>query len=122
MCAQIERRYRISEISEMVQIPLHVLRQWEERFPQLKPKSDRSNRLFYLKADIDVVQRIKQLIRHEKLTTKGAIRALSQEMYGEGRPKTNSEVLELLDKMETEIRGTLDLIDAGRVQPDDTKN
>jgi DNA-binding transcriptional MerR regulator len=71
MSALEDRRYRISEVSDLTEVAVHVLRQWEARFPQLKPKRDRSNRRYYMPADIGIVRRIKELVRHEKLTTHG---------------------------------------------------
>ena len=111
MSALEDRRYTISEVGEITGVPAHVLRQWESRIPQLNPKRDGSNRRYYTLDDIDVVRRIKQLVRHEKLTIKGVVKRLSQEIYGEGRPKTNREVLDLLDKLETEVREALDMLE-----------
>ena len=107
-----DRRYRISEVSELTSVSIHLLRQWESRFPQLKPKRDRANRRYYSVADIDLVRRIRQLLRHEKMTTDGARRVLAQELRGEGRPKTRREALALLDEVESEVRAMLDLLDS----------
>ena len=111
MSALEDRRYRISEVSDLTEVPVHVLRQWEARFPQLKPKRDRSNRRYYMPDDIGIVRRIKELVRHEKLTTQGARLRLSQELYGEGRPKSNAEMRQLLGKIEDEARALLDMLD-----------
>ncbi len=108
------RRYAISEVSEQTGVAIHVLRQWEARFPQLKPKRDRANRRYYTEADIEIVRRIKQLLRHENLRTAGARKRLAQELIGEGRPKTNSEIVDLIDRIEAEARAILDLLDDSR--------
>ncbi len=105
-----DRRYSISEVSERVGVPVHVLRQWEERFTQLKPRRNRANQRSYSAADIEVARRIKDLIRNEKLTSKGASRRLSQELHGEGQPRTDTEAIELLDKIEEEARAILDIL------------
>ena len=106
-----KRRYKISEVSEIVDVPIHVLRQWESRFTQLKPKRDRGNRRYYMPEDIEIVRRIKQLLRHEKMTSQGAARRLTQELLGEGTPQTNAEALDIIDKIEAEARGMLDILD-----------
>lgn len=106
-----DRRYGISEVSEMTDVPAHVLRQWEARFPQLKPGRDRANRRYYKAADIAIVRRIKQLLWHEKMTTKGARVRLAEELRGEGRPRTRQEALDILDQMEDGIRRMLDLLE-----------
>jgi DNA-binding transcriptional MerR regulator len=107
-----DRRHKISEVSKMLDVPVHVLRQWESRFPQLKPERDRANRRYYLSKHIDVVRRIKHLLWHEKMTTEGARLQLAQELYGEGCPKTSQEVEELLDKVRVEVRSMIDLLDS----------
>ncbi len=106
-----DRRYGIAEVSQLTGVHDYVLRQWEARFPQLKPGRDRANRRFYKPADIAVVRRIKQLLWHEKMTTKGARVRLAEELRGEGRPRTRQEALDILDKMEEEIRTMLDLLE-----------
>ena len=111
MQALEDRRYRISEVSDLTDIPVHALRQWEARYPQLKPKRDRSNRRYYMPEDIGIVRRIKELVRHEKLTAEGASLRLSEELYGEGRPKSNLEMRQLLGKIEGEARALLDMLD-----------
>lgn len=113
MTNQDDRRYSISEVSELTGTQAHVLRQWEDRFPQLKPKRDRANRRYYVQADIDVVRRLKELLWHEKLTTEGARKRLDQELRGEGRPKTRHEAVALLDELEQEARAMLDILDSG---------
>lgn len=111
MSAPDERRYGISDVSRMTGVAAHVLRQWEARIPQLKPERDRANRRFYRTADVEIVRRIKQLIDHEKLTTKGVRLRLSQELAGTGRPRTNREMVDLIDRIEAEARAALDLLD-----------
>ena len=107
-----DRQYKISEVSDMVDVPVHVLRQWEARFPQLKPRRDSANRRHYEKADIAIVRRIKELLWHERMTTEGARVRLAQELRGEGRPRTRKEALEIIDKIEDEVRALLDLLES----------
>ena len=105
-----ERRYKISEVSEMAGVPVHVLRRWDKRFPQLAPRRDRANRRYYMPADIEVIRRIKQLLYRDKMTTAGAIRQLDQERHLGGRPNTKTAALDLLDKIAEEARSMLDLL------------
>ena len=106
-----EKRRSISEVSALAGVPAYVLRQWEERFPQLRPKRNRANRRYYTEADIEIIRRIKQLVWREGLTTEGARKRLSQELRGAGRPKTNTEARELAEALEAEIRALLDRLD-----------
>lgn len=106
-----ERRYGIREVSEAVDVPVYVLRQWEERFPPLRPKRDRNGRRAYIERDLAVVRRIKELLRDERMTTAGANRALARELDGDAPPKTRHEAAELLDRIEAEVRSLLDSLD-----------
>ena len=65
----------ISEVSETLDIPQHVLRFWESRFPQIKPLKLRGGRRYYRPQDIEVVLKIKQLLYKEGYTIKGAKKA-----------------------------------------------
>lgn len=109
--APLERRHSIAEVSEMVGVSMTVLRQWEERFPQLRPRRDRANRRYYLADDIAVVRRIKQLLRHERLTTAGARVRLDEELMGAGRPETLQEARELLAAAEEKVRAMIDRLE-----------
>jgi DNA-binding transcriptional MerR regulator len=111
MSTDSNRRYLIGEVAELAELPVHTLRQWQEHFPQLKPKRDRANRRYYTAKDIDIVKRIKTLLRHEKMTIPGARVRLAQELHGEGRPRTNREALELARQIEREANALLRLLD-----------
>lgn len=107
-----DRRYSISEVSDHLDLPVHLLRQWEEQVPQLRPKRDRANRRYYRLPDIRVIQRIKQLVRDEKMTLQGAAKRIREETMGQGAPQTNQEALELIDKIEGKARTMLNLLDS----------
>lgn len=111
MSALPDKRYKISEVSEITGVATHLLRQWESKIPQLRPRRDRSNRRYYTLKEIDIVKRINYLVRHEGLTLNGTKIRLAQELHGEGRPKTNQDVVDLLDKIETETRAIQNLLD-----------
>ena len=91
--------YSISEVSEMTGLKAHVLRYWETEFPYLKPKKNRAGNRTYTLGDIDLVERIKQLLRDEKYTLEGARQALSRQRKG-AEPSTQSELIELRSFLE----------------------
>lgn len=111
MVESVERRHRISEVSKMLELPPHVLRQWESKFPQLNPKRDHAGRRYYMAEDIDIVRRIKYFMHHEKMTIEGARLRLARELHGNGRPQTRQETLDLITRIEDEARAMLDLLD-----------
>ena len=107
-----ERRYRISEVHDLVDVPIQVLRQWERRYSQLNPKRNRGNQRRYEPADIRIVQRIKELLWDEKMTSAGVQRVLDQEAQGKRRPKTARDAVDLADQIEREVRGLIDFLDS----------
>ena len=66
----------IGEVSDTLGVAQHILRYWEEKFPQLSPVKRAGNRRYYRPADIDVARRIDRLLNHEGYTMKGAQRAM----------------------------------------------
>ena len=68
----------ISEVSEMLDIPAHVLRFWESKFSQLKPMKRSGGRRYYRQEDIALLETIKSLLYDEGYTIKGAQASLSK--------------------------------------------
>lgn len=64
--------YSISEVAQMTTLEAYVLRFWEKEFPMLHPKKNRGGNRIYQKKDIDMVNRIKQLLYKENYTIEGA--------------------------------------------------
>ena len=61
----------ISEVAEAMDLPQHVLRFWETRFPQIKPLKRGGGRRYYRPDDIELLQAIKGLLYGEGYTIKG---------------------------------------------------
>lgn len=70
--------YTISEVSSLVGEEPHVLRYWETEFSVLRPRKNRAGKRVYTRDDIDVVYRIRHLLREEKFTIEGARQALEK--------------------------------------------
>lgn len=70
--------YTIGEVSALVGEEAHVLRYWETEFSQLRPKKNRSGKRVYTNEDIDLVFRIRRLLRDNKFTIDGARKALRE--------------------------------------------
>ena len=69
----------ISEVAEELDLPQHVLRFWETRFPQLKPLKRAGGRRFYRPADIRLLTAIRQLLYGQGYTIKGVQRLLKEQ-------------------------------------------
>lgn len=72
----------IGEVSEGLGIKPHVLRYWEQQFPQLKPLKRSGGRRYYRAQDIEVVAAIDRLVNREGYTLKGAKAALRADSAG----------------------------------------
>ena len=68
----------ISEVSEVLDIPAHVLRFWESKFSQLRPMKRSGGRRYYRQEDIALLETIKSLLYDEGYTIKGAQSSLSK--------------------------------------------
>lgn len=73
----------IGEVSDALGIKPHVLRYWEQQFPQLKPLKRSGGRRYYRAQDIAVVKSIDRLVNREGYTLKGAKVALRTGARGE---------------------------------------
>jgi DNA-binding transcriptional MerR regulator len=64
--------FSISELSKTIDEEPHILRYWEKEFDCLKPKKNRGGNRVYSPRDVEIVKRLKILLREEKLSLKGA--------------------------------------------------
>jgi DNA-binding transcriptional MerR regulator len=70
--------YKINEVSQITGIKPYVLRYWETEFEWLKPQKDANDQRRYRKEDIDLIQKIKNLLYNEKFTIAGARKQLKE--------------------------------------------
>lgn len=68
----------ISEVAAELDVAQHVLRFWESKFKQIKPLKRAGGRRFYRPEDVDLLRRIKFLLRDERYTIEGVQRLLDQ--------------------------------------------
>lgn len=66
----------IGELGEALGIKTHVLRYWEDQFPQLKPLKRSGGRRYYRPEDVALVREIDRLVNREGYTLRGARTAL----------------------------------------------
>jgi DNA-binding transcriptional MerR regulator len=77
--------YSISDVGEMIGVKPYVLRFWEKEFPTLRPKKNRAGNRIYQKKDIQLVEKIRDLLYKDGFTILGARQKLKSE-----RMKTTS--------------------------------
>jgi DNA-binding transcriptional MerR regulator len=67
-----KRYFSIGEVSDLCDCKPHVLRYWEQEFPQLKPIKRRGNRRYYQRQDVMIIRQIRSLLYDEGFTIGGA--------------------------------------------------
>lgn len=67
-----KRYFTIGEVSELCDVKPHVLRYWEQEFPQLKPVKRRGNRRYYQRQDVMIIRNIRSLLYEQGYTIGGA--------------------------------------------------
>lgn len=101
-----KKYFTIGEVAEICQLKSHVLRYWEQVFPQLEP-SKRRGRRYYQKNDVVLVLEIKSLLQDQGFTIPGAKSRLSKrEIDISDTTNLNSEqknTVELLQQMKNEL-------------------
>lgn len=68
----------IGEVAEALDVPAHVLRFWETKFPQLKPLKRGGGRRYYRPEDVSLLRRIRRCLYQEGYTIKGVQRLLNE--------------------------------------------
>ena len=69
----------ISEVADELNVPKHVLRFWEGRFPQIKPMKRGGGRRYYRPEDMELLRGICQLLHAEGYTIKGVQKILREQ-------------------------------------------
>ena len=81
----------IGELGEALGIKAHVLRYWEDQFPQLKPLKRSGGRRYYRPEDVALVREIDRLVNREGYTLRGAKTALKDFKPGEGETANSAQ-------------------------------
>ncbi|WP_127477114.1 MerR family transcriptional regulator [Sulfurivermis fontis] len=101
-----KRYFTIGEVSELCDVKPHVLRYWEQEFPQLKPVKRRGNRRYYQRHDVIMIRQIRSLLYEQGFTIGGARQRLEQEATPPQGP-VDSQLLHALREELEEILAIL---------------
>jgi DNA-binding transcriptional MerR regulator len=83
----------IGEVAEDLDIPAHVLRFWESKFPQLKPLKRGGGRRYYRPEDIQLLRRIRQCLYQEGYTIRGVQKLLGVSAGGTDHGAAGSDAV-----------------------------
>jgi DNA-binding transcriptional MerR regulator len=101
-----KRYFTIGEVSELCAVKPHVLRYWEQEFPQLKPVKRRGNRRYYQRHDVLMVRQIRSLLHEQGFTILGA----RQQLEGEAAKDDVSRSQQLVRQMRSELEDILQVL------------
>ena len=73
----IEKVYfSIGEVAEMFEVNTSLIRFWEKEFPQLQPRKNARGNRVYSKKDVELFEKIHDLVKEKGFTLEGAKNAL----------------------------------------------
>ena len=67
------------KVNKKGSLPTHIIRFWETQFKQIKPKILNSNRRYYDEKNIDLLKKIKYLLKDQGMTINGVKKILDNE-------------------------------------------
>ena len=94
-----KRYFTIGEVSDLCGVKPHVLRYWEQEFPQLKPVKRRGNRRYYQRQDVLIIRQIRSLLYQEGFTIGGA----RQKLTGEEARTDLTQSQQIIRQLRTEL-------------------
>ncbi len=101
-----KRYFTIGEVSQLCAVKPHVLRYWEQEFPQLKPIKRRGNRRYYQRQDVILIRQIRSLLYEQGFTIGGARQRLSSEEAKEDTAISQ----QIVRQLRVELEEVLDIL------------
>lgn len=101
-----KRYFTIGEVSELCAVKPHVLRYWEQEFPQLKPVKRRGNRRYYQRHDVILIRQIRGLLYDQGFTIGGA----RQQLEGDDVKDDNNQSQQIVRQLRAELEEVLDIL------------
>ena len=98
-----KRYFTIGEVSQLCEVKPHVLRYWEQEFPQLKPVKRRGNRRYYQRQDVIIIRQIRSLLYDQGFTIGGA----RQRLTGDDAKQAQTQLKLLVKQMIVELEDVL---------------
>ena len=101
-----KRYFTIGEVSDLCAVKPHVLRYWEQEFPQLKPVKRRGNRRYYQRQDVLIIRQIRSLLYDEGFTIGGA----RQRLTGDDAKSDVTQSQQIIKEIRTELEQVLKIL------------
>ena len=73
----------IGEVSQIINVPVYVIRFWEKKFDLIKPIKRKGGNRYFDKSQISNLIIIKKLLHEDKYSIEGAKKALRENVFAE---------------------------------------
>ena len=101
-----KRYFTIGEVSDLCSVKPHVLRYWEQEFPQLKPIKRRGNRRYYQRQDVLLIRQIRSLLYEDGFTIGGA----RQRLTGDDAKSDISQSQQIIKQLRLELEQVIEIL------------
>ena len=101
-----KRYFALGEVAELCGVKAHVLRYWEQEFPQLKPVKRRGNRRYYQRQDVIIIRQIRALLYEQGFTIGGA----RNKLQGEEARSDVTQSQQIVRQMRIELEDILRIL------------
>jgi DNA-binding transcriptional MerR regulator len=100
-----KRYFTIGEVSGLCDVKPHVLRYWEQEFPQLSPVKRRGNRRYYQRQDVLTIRQIRALLYDQGFTIGGARQRLNGTEAKEDVTQYKLLIRQIITELEDVLKG-----------------
>lgn len=95
----------IGEVSRLLNLPAHVIRFWQTRFPQIKPIVRDDGRRYYHPDDVSFMRGLSRLLHEEGYTIKGVHRLVRKKGVDFVRDKSEGQLADFDDRFNQVLYG-----------------
>ena len=90
----------IGEVSQIINVPVHVIRFWEKKFNSIKPIKKMGGNRYFDKNQISNLKIIKKLLYEDKYSIEGAKKVLTNKIFIDKEKQIlEEEIRYIIDKL-----------------------
>ncbi len=104
-----KKYYKISEVAEILEVPVSTLRYWEDQFTVIKPKRTERGTRLYTTTDIEKIRMVYYLVKERGMKIEVAQKIIKQNRSGVSR---QFQAIERLKIIRTELIKLLDAMNS----------
>jgi DNA-binding transcriptional MerR regulator len=103
-----KRYYKISEVAEIVGLPVSTLRFWENKFTIIRPRRNEHGTRFYTPTDIEKIRMVYYLVKEKGMKLEAAQDQIKRNAKGISH---KVEAIERLKSVRNKLQALIDSID-----------